>query len=129
MIAYPQPVDVQVRAPWSSVDRFRGAYARAYSLALGAEKARREAERLAADPHPYYAKRADKAAREYADLMRRLVAAQRHAWRLYGLACALGPDAVEALERARRGVEAMAAHRWAARDARLEHEARYMLRA
>lgn len=129
MIAYPEPVDVQVVAPWPVVDRYRNAYARAHSLALGAEQARREAERLFADPHPYYAEQAEKAYRRYASLMRQLVVAQRRAWRLYGKACALGPDAVESLERARRSVEAIAAYGAAAKDARLWHESRYMLGA
>lgn len=129
MIAYPEPMDVQVVAPWPIVDRYRDAYARAHSLALGAEKARREAERLFSDPHPYYAQRAEKAYRTYADLMRRLVIAQRRAWHLYGKACALGPDAVESLERARRSVEAITTYRAAAQDARLWHESRYMLGA
>lgn len=123
-VRYPDPVDAQVIAPWSEVDRFRAAYARAHALALAAEKSRRQAERLLSKPHRSPV--GERYHRRYADFMRQLVAAQRTAWRLYGDASRRGPKAVEAAERARRSVEALAQHRLAARDARLYIESMHM---
>lgn len=122
-MSYPEPVDAQVVTEWPIVDRYREAYARAHSMRLGVERTRQEAERRLARPYP--APFSEKAFRRYTDLMRRLPLAERLAWNLQAQADGLGPEVADAMKRARHTVEAMAAHRWAARDARLEHEARH----